>query len=531
MKRTPVLMLLIAITSLLSAQEPTFKMSDYKLPELDYRTLSTRVGLRGYTNNEYSPKMDTLINQNEYDTKSSSNYGDVALSYYHYINSETLQRNVYASARLDFNNSKNNSKSEYELYERKSKSYSSFLVYDLEDRYYFKPNEFFGLNARFLYDSDNYHYYRFDDYSNSDFFYKDDDNRTSNDFSLDLEFKYGLGRIEDVKDARHAYIILDELSKASSIAKDYNNEDILELAKLISELNKERFFDNRHKQIYIYEQLDSFLVDNGYISDGDIKYFTILSDTWLYGSEQRRLDGSRLSFSVSSDINLIFSSLNQTDYRPNSYYVYDPIFDTIVRVEEQEKTKYLKEGYNEFYNLQGGIEYEYEKALSIKWQHSISSHLKGGMMLGSINSDTESDDIVVDSVDYRLKNPNLDFAFEHGIGYYPNTRTSLSCNYFVNYAQVFYPSSSDFLNIKGQGLRVGTNLSAYYYISPKMRLSANWNLSYEWQNSDEGYSVDFEGISSSIDYYASGISSNWSNIYKEKRFYNSFQLSINYAIF
>lgn len=523
-------MFLIALTSLISAQETAFKLSDYKLPELDYHRLDTRISLSGSKDNEYSPQVDSLINQEKNDNTSSSNRGDLQLSYYHYINSKTLQRNTYATGSFDFNFSKDETEGEVDLYERETKNYGSYLVYDLENKFYYKPNTFFGLDTRVLYNYDNYNYYRYSSDNSSDS-YKDDDNNNSNVIDLNVDFKYGFGRIENVEDARHAYIILDELTKAGSITKDYNNEDILELAKLISQLNRERFFDSRHKKIFIYEQLDSFLLANDYISEGDIKYFATLSDTWLYGSSQSRLNGRRISFTASSDIELNFASFNETSSRPSNGYVYDPVFDTNVKVTEQVESKQKENRRNQYYNLSAGVEYDYEHALNIKWQHSISAHMMGGVLLGSIKSDIERDDVTIDSVDFMLKNPNLDFAFEQGVSFFPDTRTSLSCKYFVNYAQLFYPSSSDFLNIKGQGFRIGTDLSAYYYVSPQLRLSASWNLFYEWQNSDEGYSVGFDTVFSPLYYYSTRVNSYSSSGFKEKKFYSTFQVSLTYSIF
>ena len=172
----------------------------------------------------------------------------------------------------------------------------------------------------------------------------------------------GKGRIEPVQDARQAIYLFDELSKIQRSSPDKSEEQIIEFAKLISQLKNKRFFDARLRRIAELERLDSFLISNKYISKQDAKYFTTLSDLWAYGDRPSRNSGTRFSGTI----------------RPG-YYFYN--------YSKKEGEPYVDAGkFNiNALLLDGGFEFNHEKPINLFWQNSINFNCFVGIIESRLN--------------------------------------------------------------------------------------------------------------------------------------------------
>ena len=132
-------------------------------------------------------------------------------------------------------------------------------------------------------------------------------------FLVQAPVKFGNGRIEQVQDARQAVYIYKELSKADRMSPDKTDEQILEFAKLISQLKNKRFFDSRLRRIAEIESVDSFFTAKNYIKESDATYFTTLNDYWEYGNGPVRSSGTRFSVALLPGYYFYDYNNNQSD--------------------------------------------------------------------------------------------------------------------------------------------------------------------------------------------------------------------------
>ena len=108
--------------------------------------------------------------------------------------------------------------------------------------------------------------------------------------------------------------------------------------------------------------------------------------------------------------------------------------------------------------------YEKYKALSLKWQFDFVSSIKTGLtnLLYNANNNAEANIV-----------PFILPSIKIGVGYYPNTRTGF--NTILSLYDSFRFQDIDSKNkINSFGLSFTNSL--YYYISPKVRLNAFFDI-------------------------------------------------------
>lgn len=475
-------------------QLSNFDLSKYKLPDLDRRTLETNFNISG--NNNYDKAPNQTIDWPE-EIRTNQYSGNIHLNYNHYISNSKYQRE--SNLRLDF------SSGFYKRKENKDALYKNNIIapslnYQLENRKYYNGSSFFETDFAL-----NYQYRNNKRYSKSSFESSENkENLETHSFLAYIPIKLGKGRIEPVQDARHAVYLFDELSKIERLSTDKTDEEIIELAKLISQLKNKRFFDSRLRRMAEIESVDSFLISNNYIPKQDARYFTTLSDFWAYGNRPLRNSGTRFSGAI----------------RPGYY------FDGFNNTEEQYS---IDDRYNlTALLLDGGIEYKREKPINLFWQNSIDLNCFVGIIEGKLNDKTNS-------VENKIRIPNIQLGFYQTIGFYPNTRTEMSFRYSVQYVQLFDKSDlqNEILGAEGKGAKGATELSIDYYISPKFRLNFTSSFYYVWQDSKDEVIINFENVAGS-NYLLSNFTPDtnvYRNYFKVKEIANSFSISLSYSIF
>ena len=286
----------------------------------------------------------------------------------------------------------------------------------------------------------------------------------------------GFGRIESVEDARQAIYILDELSKKKVLTRQLSDDEIFQFAQQISRVKNKRFLDSRLHLIDEITSVDSFFVSNHLLTNSDASYFTTLYDYWQYGALNSRKSGHEFAMSLSPAVSL--SSDNRLS------------IDSLI----------WAHGYNNNISGEFSITYNYEKPVSLNWQHSGSVSLRCNTtryeqsILPDINN-------TLDIRKYTYYNAYLSGSYY--ISYYPNTRT----NYSVGLAQfISLMLQDDMISAttspenRSQS-RTSFNLNASYYFSPQFRLSGNARIGNYIQNSDNyTYSGLDGGISASFIY-------------------------------
>jgi hypothetical protein len=485
---------LLILVSKANAQTNEFNLSDYRLPDLNYKELVTQFGLGG---SNYSYTNPSGISSGKISNNSLS--GNVNAAFYHYLNNSSRQKEEYVV--FNFSPQFNYAKEDGDL-DSKNNLINPGLSYQLTNRFY-RDKMFIetDLNVDYKftrYDLKRDYYLTFPPYKTIV-----EERPTTHYFAISVPIKLGTGRIEQVQDARQAVYIFDELAKIDRVKKDMSKEDILEFAQFISGLKKERFFDSRLRRMAQLEALDSFLVAHNYLLKSDAKYFTTLLDFWEYGSNYVRNSGNRLSFAV----------------YPGYYYNY-----------------YRNTGYGWLYNggktrqsaftVSGGLEYKHEKPINLYWQNTIE--IGGYFGLMEIRQDSAGTNKKTESI------PNMQIGYFQTISYYPNTRTNMYLTGSLQYINLFgkNDSDSDVIGFSGYGAKASLSYSAYYYLSPKLRLSMNSSLYYILQNSDDQIEMNFNnrnGSAFTLSDYNSYLDS--ATQYYKNQFVGTFNIGLTYSIF
>jgi hypothetical protein len=485
---------LFAVTILLSlncfAQVNEFNLSDYKLPDIDRRSLETNLNL--YGNNSYYKR--SFQPDYSYEKGKITQYnGDVNIFFNRFQNKQNYQR---VSAYGGYIASNFNNRKEGSDYKSTNNQYSSQLMFRRDNRKYYNSSNFLETNLDL-----SYKFEKINMTHENAFNFKND--LQSHIITASFPLKIGKGRIEPVQDARQAVYIIDELVKEDRILPAKTGQDIIEFAKHISRLNNKRFFDSRLKRISDIESLDSFLVSNEYLLRADSRYFAILSDLWSYGNRPFRNSGNRFSAAIIPG-GYYHSFKGDQIYNQTGEYDFTALY------------------------LNGGLEFLYEKPINLSWQHTIDINAFAGLFYGRIND-------ITNSTEQEYNAPGIKLQYAQTIGYYPNTRTDMSFGYSLGYNQYLgnEDNQNETIKIGGRSANASGNLNINYYISQNFRLRFSSSMYYIWQEPDENYMIDFEIIEKGNDivYSIENNIDGFGTYYLINSLQCNFRLSLIYSIF
>lgn len=461
------------------AQVSNFNLANYKLPYLKRHLLETNINLSG--NNNY---YELPVNDKLYTDKDNNLNSNVNIKYNLYLNSITTQRQINSEVNYTSYYNKRSGNNYNKPIERYNNN--PLINFSIENRHYFKPNLFIetDVNTEYSYKKE---------FSNSYV----SNNSINHTILFETPIKLGIGRVERVEDARQAIYIYDELSKQGRLKDTINNDDVIKFATKISELKNKRFFDYRIRRIYEIEALDTFLKQNNYISQSDARYFTTLSDYWVYANSPIRNSGTRISFGIYP--NYYLNDKNQKIENDNTY---NYNLNTLI--------------------LNGGIELLHEKPINNYWQNTIEIKGLVGKVLGVIKKDNS-----------KISIPNIQLNYSQTIGYYPNTRTIVSLMYGANYVQLFGDNNwgaNNSFGANSKGFKIFTNLAVQYYISPQVKLLVSSSVFYINQKSEYKTNLYFnETDNSKTILYLLSNESNY--YYATNSLLNDFRITLLYSIF
>ena len=318
------------------------------------------------------------------------------------------------------------------------------------------------------------------------------DRSTNNSFNgrLYLYAGAGIGRIEIVTDAQQAIYLIDAFSKNKILNRDLSSNEIFSLSQEISRLKNKRFLDSRLHLIDEVSHIDSFLIANNLITKSDARYFTTLYDIWLYGDKFERKSGSSLELRLSPNINF------NNSYSKNSYQISN---DSNSEVKGNSSSSY--------YNL--SLNYQYEKPVNQKWQHSINA----SMAIVIANYIDASQDLIANmTTNNSNETKNASASASYKLGFYPNTRTNIFAQvseylgYNFSASSIFNGITQSYLNTLSTNTSL--NCGMYYYFSPQLQLSAALTLL-------NGHDIQY----------------NTGNPYVLNGFSSTFSVGINYSFF
>ncbi len=466
----------------LSAQiTNSYNLSDYKLPEIRYQSLDAGIRLDGSS---------TSYEVDNYSTDRNTYFGNVNARYLSYLNSERFQRNSIIGINFQGEGYRNNDSTG----KLKSSVFSPNISYRIENRTFFN-NKFFVETDLLADYSFNTHKYsmKVDDNVLSDY------GANRHEIVVSLPLKVGIGRIEPVHDYYRAIYIYEELLGSERAIAGKSDEEVLQLATLISKLKRTRSFDSRIKNIQDIEAIDSFLIANNYKTISDARYFAILVDNWNFVPAYARNSGTTIALA----------------FTPAYYYSFH----------ESGNDESTTDATTKAWSTIGGLELKHEKPINLFWQSSTFINAYTGLTNIKVdysNSDQSSNDEEI--------YPNITAGLEQRIGYYPNTRTRVSLSLGLMYGQIFDRTDEEkgIYGVEGNHINPYAGLSAYYYFSPRLRLDFRSNYSYRAWESPDGI---IASTSANILYFNPNGLFDLRYSSKAKNSSASFNLSLIYSIF
>jgi hypothetical protein len=425
----------------MTGQFSGFDLSKYNLPDIRTRRLDLYFNLDQNAGNDISQFTDLDTTK----VKQGSLSGSVNLSYYHFRNTEKYKGELTVSTYF----SPQFSKSRRNDLLRESKSINSSLAIQSSNSFYNKDKYFIKVDPYLSLSSGNNGYYR--DLSSVS---SRDEREAVYHSTLSVPVSLGHGRIEPVEDARLAIYILEELNRAGRISAIPEDNVVIEMAREISRIKKERFFDSRLRKIRELRVIDSFLVANSLISENDIDYFSVLNDQWDYAFGPSRESG--LSVSAGFDNLLSFQK-----------YYQKTIIDNMAPVTGKSSQN--------IFELGGFARIIYAKPVNLYWQ--VSGHLTASYDFAFTRDPVQTVNPVGNYLTGILRT-----AIGYSLQYLPNSRTSIELVIDGSYENS--RAERTIMTTDPVGYQLGiTKLSLYpglimyYYISPRFRIQLNSSCS------------------------------------------------------
>jgi len=442
-----------------SAQEYKYDLNKYFTPDIVRNRLDLNFNSSGnFGNNTSQP----TIPGNPKDSTSSSNLnGNIQSTFQTTRNTRKHITELYLVGHLSGNTTANKDNRNYTYVNNTGNSASEGINPSYSSTLYNLKNQFirFGGSMNF------YNYNTVNNNQNNT--NKIKSNYDQRNFNANTSIGIGVGRIEQVEDARQAIYILEALSTKGILTRHLSDAEIFNLSQQVSRVKNKRFLDSRLHLIDEITSIDSFFVSNNLLNKQDATYFTTLNDLWQNGANFSRRSGHEFMISLMPIMN-IENRKNQTTYfMPDSISWYK---------------------YN--LNSKGGhltISYNYEKAANLNWQHSVEATLTGSTQLYNQSYSTSFYQIVSP---IKSNQSILNLTGKYSIGYYPSTRTyltaSITQNVVLSYNKYYDSTLFDSKPWQKQfSSNSELNLSAYYYISSQLRLSGSAGLrNYYSKNQD-----------------------------------------------
>jgi hypothetical protein len=452
------------------AQTPTFKLSDYKNPDYLYQTLDLNFGLNsGFINNHSS---SAGVNP-QYTASSFTLNSGAGANYSRYKNSLKTQQEQHISFNAGIGSSSYQNKSGNPEQENKSNNFSHAEAINISalSRFFNEKQQYFEANGSI--------YGRYDGLSQGSkttvsgtIMSETGGNQKDLNLNMAGSLRVGKGRIEQVQDARLAMYILEDLQKLKRAKKIATDEDVLALAQEITLLKYKRFFDYRLRKIAEITAIDAFLHKSSIAGMADAAYFTSLNDNWDFANNPIRNSGKR--FYAGLDASYGYNYLTNLD-------------KYIVPVGDDSKYNYNKSNAGLF--IVAGI--DCEKPENLTWQKSSSIQLGVG-----VQSQVENEKALenTDETTYYLRAlPSAKLSADYGFGYYPNSRTWLTLNWWLLSGwdkEMDGATKSEKEKLQNSFYTyTGPQFNAYYYLSEKLRLSLTFNGEFRFENKNYTYDV------------------------------------------
>jgi len=458
------ILLLMGLSRKSEAQISHFRLSDYKPPAYVHQSLDFGVNLLGSANMATSALADTGQSGSK-NSSFSFNFNPV---YQRFSNSEKYQGNLTAGLQLSpgFSMQKfkpsNSSESAFQFFSR--------IQLSTTNRFYIRKGLFIETDPAVTLQSTTYNSNRNLVSGSSNELRNLKERNWAPSFNGSVQLILGKGRIDEVTDAMLSVYMLQDLAQLGCTSKSLSKEDVIALATRITQLKNQRFFDSRLQKIREIESIDSLIQQLGIRSTASAAYFTSLNDDWDYGQSNLRYSGYR--FYTGLLPSYMYQAQNTRSSSGDSGSVDSRSRNTTTRF---------------YLGCLAGV--DWEKPHSLRWQSSLALEIRYGT--GHIESKYEDFNSGASgpSIQSAFTQPGFIASFNYSLGYYPDTRTFLSCGMAGNLNTIINGTEdnqnyAEHTSVSETGLYAGPRFAAYYYLSEKVRLQFNVNIDYFFDDSN-----------------------------------------------
>ena len=472
--KLPILSLIAMLfcTTIAHAQFNSFDLSKYKTADYSRRMLD----FSGFINGGYEENSKDSEDAHSHTTNI---YPNLKLDYSSIQNTRKIQKQTFINLEIKPNNylstfNRQNKITDPSQSKLTNNTYNAAFNFNSENRLYFRRNMFFEINPVGFVDVSLQNYKSENTSGNITTKFTEDKRTLYSNISLPVRF--GLGRLENVEDARMAIFILEDLQKNNQLAKAISDEDILAFATKITQLRNKRHFDARKRRIYEIQALDSFIRDNGFSGAQNAVYFSGIIDNLGYANNPWRVSGNR--FSIGMGPTLGYSINNHLSAEKNF------IFNNGLGI---------------------SILGDFEKPINLKWQRSI--RLETGYRIADVKNTREEKNSP--TIKETLNNEWAYLNFNWGYGFYPDSRSYHVLSLNPNIQKEWIKPKNSTSNVSTDLVyNVTLWLNGYLYLSERFNINYTLGLRYGGSNSE----VMTETI-------------------KKNNFATSFNLSCSYSIF
>jgi hypothetical protein len=456
--------------SVLHAQKD-FNLADYKNPDYNWRSLDFVFSLNG-SGSSYENTLEKVSknknNRSQYGSGLNVGYRDVRNSAIYQGEQNYNFSSTFGGIinKTSFSGADPAVPGDVES-TNKQNSQSLRMTISSVNRFYKSKKLFLEVNPNF---SGNYGNDNSKGTSNNEeypFPYKSQ--RNNYQLRASLPVLVGKGRIEEVKDARLAVYVLEDLQKTGNIKGDVSNEDILAFSRFITQTKNQRFFDSRIRKIAEITAIDSFLTVKGLKTRSGASYYTLLNDNWNNSTGPARSAGNRFSFGLEP---VLSSSFIKS---------FDSYRDTLPGMVNTISYNNEKNSRINSLGLDVVAGFVSEKPINLYWQRSANIDLSYSLDNGKSLSKSYERDSLISEQNNKFDYPDITFMLGYGLGYFPDSRTSISLSADAVFVQSWGDNkyNDDPKQDREQsGINAGLNLQCSYYFSPQLRFSVNVNSNY-----------------------------------------------------
>jgi hypothetical protein len=278
----------------LAAQTDSSKVdySQFRFPNIDRKALDVTGGLEGLAANNTQIVGTVSASQ-------ASFAQTLALRYSRFINRDNLQGNQSIYFSPYYSSSRSKSTSPGLNSDNRSYSFVPRIVVESEQRHYFKPNRYIGIDGVV---SVAYQEFKSQTLTNENL-------RQEFNYGLSGAVRYGIGRIEPIDDVFLAQFMADDMRANGILNEDLTQDELFELGRIMADARNRRIFDFRRQRIFELTQLSNWFTSKGLGSKDNILFFTTLADNWLYSFFNTRSSGRRFSIGLAP----VFSARHDKD--------------------------------------------------------------------------------------------------------------------------------------------------------------------------------------------------------------------------